>query len=139
MEAMAEASRQPYELLLGRKTYEIFAAHWPHVSDDPIADQLNSVPKHVASTTLDRVEWNNSTLIEGDVAEQVARLKDQDGPEIQVQGSWGLIQTLLEHDFIDEFRVLAIYERAGKIEAGSFALDEPTEAEIERRRGLEES
>ena len=93
-----------YELLLGRGTYEIFAAHWPY-DEGPIADQLNSTRKHVASTTLKEVDWNNSTLITGDVAEYVATLKSQDGPEIQVHGSPGLVQTLLEHDLIDEFRV----------------------------------
>jgi dihydrofolate reductase len=61
---------EPYELLLGRGTYEMFVAHWPY-DEGPIADHLNSTRKHVASTTLDRVEWNNSTLIEGDVAEYV--------------------------------------------------------------------
>jgi dihydrofolate reductase len=99
---MAEAD--PYELLLGRGTYEIFAAHWPY-DEGPIADRLNGIRKHVASTTLERVEWNNSTLITGDVAEYVATLKSQDGPEIQVHGSPGLIQTLLEHELIDEFRI----------------------------------
>ncbi len=94
----------PYELLLGRGTYEIFAAHWPY-DEGPIADHLNSTRKHVASTTLDRVEWSNSILISGDVAEYVEALKREDGPEIQVHGSPGLIQTLLEHDLIDEFRM----------------------------------
>jgi dihydrofolate reductase len=98
------AGAEPYELLLGRGTYEIFAAHWPY-DEGPIADRLNSTRKHVASTTLERVEWNNSTLISGDVAEYVAALKRQDGPEIQVHGSPGLIQTLLEHDLIDELRL----------------------------------
>jgi dihydrofolate reductase len=98
------AEADPYELLLGRGTYEIFAAHWPY-AEGPIADRLNSTRKHVASTTLERVEWSNSTLITGDVAEYVASLKRQDGPEIQVHGSPGLIQTLLEHDLIDELRV----------------------------------
>ena len=95
---------EPYELLLGRGTYEIFAAHWPY-AEGPIADQLNSIRKHVASTTLDRVEWSNSTLIRGDVPEYVAALKLQDGPEIQVHGSPGLIQTLLRTDLVDELRV----------------------------------
>jgi len=94
----------PYELLLGRGTYEIFAAHWPY-DEGPIADHLNSTRKYVASMTLDRVEWNNSTLISGDVAEYVEALKREDGPEIQVHGSPGLIQTLLGHDLIDELRV----------------------------------
>jgi dihydrofolate reductase len=102
MGRMAEA--KPYELLLGRGTYEIFAAHWPY-TDGPIADRLNGTRKYVASTTLEQAEWNNSTLITGDVAEYVAALKRQDGPEIQVHGSPGLIQTLLEHDLIDEFRM----------------------------------
>jgi dihydrofolate reductase len=94
----------PYELLLGRGTYEIFAAHWPH-DEGPIADHLNSTRKHIASTTLDRVDWNNSTLISGDVAEYVEALKREDGPEIQVHGSPGLIQTLLQDDLVDEFRM----------------------------------
>ena len=98
------AGADPYELLLGRGTYEIFAAHWPY-DEGPIADHLNTTRKHVASTTLERVEWSNSTLIAGDVAEYVATLKSQDGPEIQVHGSPGLIQTLLEHDLVDEFRM----------------------------------
>ena len=94
----------PYELLLGRGTYEIFATHWPY-DEGPIADHLNGTRKHVASRTLDRVEWNNSTLISGDVAAYVEALKREDGPEIQVHGSPGLIQTLLGHDLIDELRV----------------------------------
>jgi dihydrofolate reductase len=98
------AESGPYELLLGRGTYEIFAAHWPY-DEGPIADQLNSTRKHVASTTLELADWNNSTLIEGDVAEYVRTLKSHDGPEIQVHGSPGLIQTLLEHDLIDEYRL----------------------------------
>jgi len=93
-----------YELLLGRGTYEIFAAHWPY-DEGPVADHLNSTRKHVASTTLDGAEWNNSTLISGDVAEYVEALKRTKGPEIQVHGSPGLIQTLLDNDLIDEFRI----------------------------------
>ena len=98
------AKSDPYELLLGRGTYEIFAAHWPY-DEGPIANQLNSTRKHVASRTLKKVEWNNSALISGEVAEYVAELKSQDGPEVQVHGSPGLIQTLLEHDLIDEYRL----------------------------------
>jgi dihydrofolate reductase len=169
MEQVAESG--PYELLLGRGTYEIFAAHWPY-DEGPIADQLNGTQKHVASRTLGRVEWNNSTLITGDVAEYVVKLKNEDGPEIQVHGSPGLIQTLLGHDLIDEFRMwifpvvigtgkrffgdgtisaglklvgskvsksgvtINIYVRAGDIDTGSFEFDEPTEAEVDRRRRL---
>src|SRR5215211_3232257 len=83
MEQMAASG--PYELLLGRGTYEIFAAHWPY-ADGPIADQLNSTRKHVASTTLADLEWNNATLITRDVARYVEALKLEDGPEIQVHG-----------------------------------------------------
>ena len=106
-EEMLEDVRQapPYELLLGRGTYEIFAAHWPY-DEGPIADRLNSTRKHVASTTRTELEWNNSTLIEGDVADYVAELKREDGPEIQVHGSPGLVQTLLRNDLIDELRLL---------------------------------
>jgi dihydrofolate reductase len=172
---MGEAMSKPFDLLLGRKTYEIFAAHWPYVTDDPFADKLNSATKYVASRSLDKAEWSNSTLIEGDVAEQVAKLKEDDGPEIQVHGSWNLIQTLLKHDLPDEFRLwffplvlgsgkrifehgtvpaglklvdsttsttgvlTATYERAGKLDYGSFALDEPTDAEVERRQRLADS
>jgi dihydrofolate reductase len=98
------ADSGPYDLLLGRGTYEIFAAHWPY-DEGPVADQLNKAHKHIASTTLERADWNNSTVISGDVAAYVADLKRQDGPEVQLHGSPGLIQTLLEHDLIDEFRL----------------------------------
>jgi dihydrofolate reductase len=102
MRRMAESA--PYELLLGRGTYEIFAAHWPY-DEGPIADHLNGTRKHVASTTLETADWSNSTVIKGDVAEYVQALKRDDGPEIQVHGSPGLLQTLLEHDLIDEYRL----------------------------------
>jgi dihydrofolate reductase len=172
MQTMGEAMAEPFALLLGRKTYEIFAAHWPYATDDPFAENLNSATKYVASTTLDEVTWSNSVLLEGDVAEAVARLKQESGPEIQVHGSSGLIQTLLEHDLVDEFRLfifpvvlgsgtrlfadgaipaglavvdsktsttgvlITTYERAGAVEYGSFALEEPTQAELERRARL---
>jgi dihydrofolate reductase len=95
-------------LLLGRKTYGIFAAHWPHITDDndPVATKLNAMPKYVASRTLDKVEWNNSHLLEGDVAEAVADLKRRSGGEINVQGSSNLIKTLQQHDLVDEYRLL---------------------------------
>src|SRR5918997_1495635 len=103
--AMGESMAPPFDLVLGRKTYEIFAAHWPH-THDPGAEELNSATKHVASTTLTELDWQNSKLIEGDVADGVRKLKQQGGPELQVHGSANLIQTLLEHRLIDEFRLL---------------------------------
>ena len=171
---MGELMGKPFDLLLGRKTYEIFAAHWPHATD-PGAEVLNSATKYVASRTLAKVDWANSRLIEGDVPEQVAKLKAEDGPEIQVHGSSNLIETLQKHNLVDEYRVMifplalgtgkrlfadgtmpaglrlvdsgasstgvlmATYERAGEIEYGTFALDEPSEAELERRQALAES
>ena len=116
---MTEAFAEPFELLLGRRTYEIFAAHWPFVDeqqreerggtasdvDDPAAATLNSARKYVASRTLERVEWNNSVLLEGDVGEAVRALKEQEGPKLLTQGSSELIQTLLEQDLVDEFNV----------------------------------
>jgi dihydrofolate reductase len=105
-QAMGEIfARQP-ELLLGRKTYEIFAAYWPHAKDEPGADNLNNAKKYVVSTTLDKVDWNNSTLIKGDVVKEITRLKGLDGPELQVHGSSDLIQTLLKHNLIDEMHLL---------------------------------
>lgn len=94
-------------LLLGRKTYEIFAASWPLVGDDnPVAAKFNRVPKHVASRTLDQAEWHNSSVLKGDVADAVAELKREPGAgEIQVHGSSELIQTLLRHDLVDVLRV----------------------------------
>jgi dihydrofolate reductase len=94
--------------VLGRKTYEIFAAHWPHVTNDPIAETLNTAPKYVASRTLDRVTWRHATLIRGNVAEAVGRLKGEPGGELQVHGSGDLIQTLLTHRVIDEFRLWVV-------------------------------
>jgi dihydrofolate reductase len=104
------------DFLIGRGTYEIFEAHWPRVptDQDPIAKALNTLPKHVASRTLDRVDWNGARLIKGDVAESVAALKDQDGGELQVHGSAGLIQTLLEHDLVDELRLMIFPVVLGK-------------------------
>ena len=100
---MGELMSKPFDLVLGRKTYEIFAAFWPY-SDDPGAEPLNKASKHVASTTLTELEWESS-MIEGEGARGVRALKQEDGPELQVHGSANLIQTLLEHGLIDEFRL----------------------------------
>ena len=178
---MVEFMSRPFELLLGRRTYEIFAAHWPHVSGDPIGDALNAAVKHVASGTLERVQWGNARLLEGDAGDAVATIKEQPGPEIQVHGSSDLIQTLLARDLVDELRLwtfpvvigegkrlfgrgatplgftlreslafdsgvtLTTFTRAATVEPADltdsevmsrFALDEPSEAERLRRKGL---
>jgi dihydrofolate reductase len=171
-EAAAESFQEPFELVLGRKTYEIFAAHWPY-DEGPIADALNSTTKYVASRTLDELDWSNSVLLEGDVGEAVARLKEQDGPELRVLGSSDLLQTLLAQGLVDEYRLwivpalvgpgkrlfgggdvvpaglelvesnvtstgvmMATYRRAGELQTGSFAFEEPTEREVERREAM---
>jgi dihydrofolate reductase len=95
--------------LLGRRTYEIFTAYWPNAPEEEqvIAEPLNTKPKYVASTTLsDPLEWQNSTVLRGDVAEAVAALKQEDGADLHVIGSTKLAQTLIEHDLVDEFRIM---------------------------------
>jgi dihydrofolate reductase len=104
-----ESIVQAGAFLLGRNTYEIFAAYWPNASEEEqvIAEPLNTKPKHVASTTLtEPLEWQNSTLLHGDVAEAVAALKQQDGNDVHVIGSTKLVHTLIEHDLVDEFRLM---------------------------------
>lgn len=94
--------------LLGRRTYEIFAGYWPKVTDpaDPIAGPLNSLPKFVASRTLEKTEWPGSELLQGEVPEAVAELKRRPGRELQVHGSGDLVHTLARHDLVDEYRLL---------------------------------
>jgi len=174
---MSEQMAKPFDLLLGRKTYEIFAAYWPYVKSDnpnyPVARKFNSAQKYVASTTLGKLDWNNSMLIKGDIVQEIKKLKEQNGPELQIYGSGNLIQTLLKHDLVDEFRlkiypitlgtgkrlfgdgtipagfklvdsktsttgvIIADYERAGNVKTGSFALETPSDAELNRRKRLE--
>ena len=107
LEIMTEWTKRAGAFLLGRKTYEIFAASWPKSTDpaDETAMALNTRPKFVASQTLDKLTWTNSHLLKGNVAEEVAKLKAQEGGEIQVHGSSNLIQTLLKNDLVDTLRI----------------------------------
>jgi dihydrofolate reductase len=104
---MDEVFGRAGSFLLGRKTYEIFITHWPHVTDpdDPVASRLNSLPKYVASRSLENADWQNSTVIR-DVPVDVAALKEEPGGELQVHGSGDLIQTLIEQDLVDAYNVL---------------------------------
>jgi dihydrofolate reductase len=169
---LGEAMAKPFDIVLGRRTYEIFAAHWPF-DEGPIADRMNAATKHVASSTLKSVDWAGSKLIEGDVATAVRDLKEEDGPELRVLGSSELLQTLLGAGLVDEFRLwvfpviagsgkrlfgdgaaplglnlvssetspsgvfIATYEPEGEIRKGSFAFEEPTDLEVQRRESLD--
>jgi dihydrofolate reductase len=170
-EIMGAWMTPPFEIVLGRKTYEIFAAHWPH-TDEPGAKELNEARKYVASRTLESVDWQSSELLGPDVPAAIAALKEGDGPVLQVHGSADLLQTLIGHDLIDEFQIFTFpvvlgtgkrlfgegttpaglelvesetsttgvvvskYRRAGDVKTGSFALEEPTPDEVERRARL---
>lgn len=181
--AMDESFAKPYDLLLGRKTYDIFAAYWPYVKTDPkasdfdalnaqIAEQFNRVTKYVATHRPESLTWQNSRGLGTDVVATLRELKRQDGPALLTQGSTELVHTLFANDLVDELRVLtyplvlgrgkrlfdagskpaafslaqskvspngvviATYVRAGDVKTGSFALAEPTPAELERRRKL---
>ncbi|KAA2214622.1 dihydrofolate reductase family protein [Teichococcus oryzae] len=168
---MEEMFAPPFDLLLGRRTYEIFAAHWPFVGpEEPIGALFTSATKYVATGSTAPLGWANSVPLDGDIAAAVARLKQQEGPRLLTQGSSRLLQALLAHDLVDEFRLLvfpvilgqgkrlfsagampralalrrtetsssgvimSVYERAGAVRTGSFALAEPSEAEAARRQ-----
>lgn len=104
LKVMVKQMSKPFDLLLGRITYEIFAAHWPYAntSENPFAARINNAKKYVASKKLTKLDWNNSELIKGDIWNEIKKIKEQDGPEIQVHGSGNLIQMLLKHDLVDE-------------------------------------
>jgi dihydrofolate reductase len=176
-QAIGESFAEPFDLLLGRRTYDIFAAYWPHVRLDPsavtfrqIADRFNSVTKYVATHRPESLGWANSEPLRGDVAAAVRELKKGNGPVLLTQGSTELLHILFEHDLVDELRLfifpvvlgkgkrlfgdgttpsgfrliksstspngvlIAHYEGAGDVKTGSMATDEPSPAELERRR-----
>jgi dihydrofolate reductase len=100
-QVMTEQMGKPFDLLLGRKTFEVFASYWPYHPEEGAG--INNAVKYVASNTLTRHEWSKSVFLKGNVVDEIKQLKGQDGPDLQVHGSSNLIQTLLAHDLIDEF------------------------------------
>jgi dihydrofolate reductase len=104
-EAMGESFARPFDLLLGRKTYEIFAAHWPFTDEEP-AGLFNAATKYVATSSTEPLAWSNSVRLEGDVPAAVARLRQGDGPDLLTQGSSVLVQSLLAAGLVDELNLL---------------------------------
>ena len=113
-QVMGEQMSRPFDLLLGRKTFEIFASYWPQHEDE--WPGINEATKYVASNTLTKHEWSNSVFLKGNVADEIKRLKGQAGPDLQVHGSGNFIQTLLKHDLVDEFwlKIFPVTLGAGK-------------------------
>ncbi len=99
------AMSEPYDMVLGRTTYDIFAGHWPKAPKSALSDRLNAACKYVATSDPDSLKWENSHPITGNIAERFRSLKKQDGPLLQVHGSARLIQTLMAHELIDEYRL----------------------------------
>lgn len=171
-EALDEIMSGEFDMLLGRRTYEIFAAYWPHAGDNPIAKAFNKATKFVVTRSLDRFDWVNSQPLGGDAVDEIRRLKASDGPELHIWGSSELLQTLIAADVVDEFRVwvypvilgkgkrlfekgvpprgltlvesrstprgvlLNTYRTAGPLPERTPAPEEPSEAELARRRKL---
>lgn len=111
---MSEFMAGPFELLLGRKTYEIFAAHWPYIKNDSTADKFNSTKKYVVSKTVNKPNWNNSHLIKSNVVQEIGKLKELDGPELQVHGSGNLIKTLFNGNLVDLYNIWTFPVTVGK-------------------------
>lgn len=115
--SLGEIFERPFDLLLGRKTYDIFAAHWPYTTDpgdQPIAEIFNRVTKYVASRSKPKLDWNNSQLLGSDVVASIRKLKSEDGPDLLVQGSSDFLQTLWKASLVDEFSVLVFPVVLGK-------------------------
>ena len=104
-EAVGKIMSGEFDLLLGRRTYEIFAAYWPYAGDNPIANAFNKATKYVVTHSLDRFDWVKTQPMKGDAVEEIRRLKASDGPELHIWGSSALLQTLIAAELVDEFRV----------------------------------
>ncbi len=104
-QAVCETIAGEFDMLLGRRTYEIFASHWPNQRDNPIGKAFNKATKYVATRSPDQLDWENSQRIGGDVVDEVRRLKASDGPVVHVWGSGELLQSLIAADLLDEYRI----------------------------------
>jgi dihydrofolate reductase len=104
-QAIGETISGEFDMLLGRRTYEIFAAYWPNQGDNPIAKAFNKATKYVVTRTLDQFDWENSLHIDGDVVDEVRRLKASDGAALHIWGSSELLQTLIAAELVDEYRM----------------------------------
>jgi dihydrofolate reductase len=104
-QVMDEATSRPFAMVLGRRTYDIMAAYWPNAPEEEGGKVFNEATKYVASRGRPTLEWANSVLVGGDAADGIAALKQEDGPELQVHGSANLIQTLLRHHLVDQYRL----------------------------------
>lgn len=113
-EAMGGMFSAPFDLLLGRKTYEIFAAHWPFMTGDPVGELFNSIGKHVVTSSVEPLSWQNSHALNGDAAKAISALKNTDGPDLLVQGSSQLYPTLFDHKLIDRLFVMTFPVVLGK-------------------------
>lgn len=105
-QAMGEIIAGEFDMLLGRRTYETFAAYWPNQGDNPIAKAFNKATKYVVTRSLDQLDWEKSLHIGGDLVDEVRRLKASDGPALHIWGSWELLQTLIAAELVDEYRML---------------------------------
>ena len=104
-QAIGETLAGEFDMLLGRRTYEIFAAYWPNQGDNPIAKAFNKAPKYVVTRSPDQLDWKESQQISGDVVDEVRRLKASDGPALHIWGSSELLQTLIAADLLNEYRM----------------------------------
>lgn len=104
-QVQAEAMAEPYDMLFGRKTFELFAGHWPDVEDNPVARMMNAARKHVVTSSKQPLAWTNAEPVSGDLANAVSELKSREGPLLQVHGSWQLLQFLIGRNLVDEFRL----------------------------------
>jgi dihydrofolate reductase len=133
-ELKSEEFNVPFDLLLGRRTYEIFAGYWPHHPEEAYGKPLNDATKYVCSRSRPSLDWTPALLLEGDAAEGVAALKEGDGPELQVHGSGNLAQTLIRHGLVDEYRLWASTSCSGRASACSRTARSPPRCASSTRR-----